>query len=414
MVTKTNSTPKRPRAIVVGGSMSGLFSAALLIRQGWDVDVFERSTVELAGRGAGISTHPELLNALRLVGASTEDLGVSVDTRIVIDRSGRIIHEYPLPETMTSWDKLQRLLRQLIPADRYHLAHNFVGFEQNETEVTIAFDNGRREKADLLIGGDGFRSAVRNQLLPDLRPAYAGYVVWRGAPLEAKLPASVLGGIFKHFTIALPPGQQVVGYPIPGLGDDNRPGHRRYNFIWYRIVDEAALAELCTDAAGTVHPFSIAPPLIRDDVIAAMRFDARSHLPPQFLEVLDQIERPFFTPIYDLVTPRLAFGRVALVGDSASVSRPHMGFGVAKAGDDAVCLAQSLGDGGDVLSGLTRFNAQRQPANEQIFRHGRKLGAYFDIDVSSPEERAMGQIMRRPEGIARHLAVPNFLRMAGA
>ena len=403
----TNS--KRPRALIIGGSMSGLFSAALLARQGWDVDVFERSGVELAGRGAGISTHPELIRALRLAGASTKELGVSVENRIVIDLAGKIIHEYPLPETMTSWDRLQRLLRQLIPSDRYHLGQHYLGFEQTETDVTASFEGGRREKADLLIGADGFRSVIRDQLLPDLRPSYAGYVVWRGAPAESKLPSSVTEGIFNHFTIALPPRQQAIGYPIPGLGDDHRPGHRRYNFIWYRVIDETALVDLCTDATGKFHPFSIAPPLIRDEVVAAMRADAQKNLPPPFLEVLARIERPFFTPIYDLVAPRLAFGRVALVGDSASVSRPHMGFGVSKAGDDAVCLAQSLGDGRDVLSGLVRFNDERQPVNEKIFQHGRKLGAYFDVNVSGKEEQAMGQIMRRPEGIARHLAVPNFL-----
>jgi UDP-N-acetylmuramoylalanine-D-glutamate ligase len=52
------------RAVIIGGSMSGLFTAAFLRRIGWDVDVFERSPVELVGRGAGITTHPELLDAL--------------------------------------------------------------------------------------------------------------------------------------------------------------------------------------------------------------------------------------------------------------------------------------------------------------------------------------------------------------
>ena len=59
------------RAVIVGGSMSGLFTAAFLRRIGWDVDVFERSPVELVGRGAGITTHPELLDALEQSGAGT-------------------------------------------------------------------------------------------------------------------------------------------------------------------------------------------------------------------------------------------------------------------------------------------------------------------------------------------------------
>ena len=62
---------KKRRAIIIGGSMSGLFTAAFLRQIGWDADVYERSGVELVGRGAGITTHPELLEALEKSGAGT-------------------------------------------------------------------------------------------------------------------------------------------------------------------------------------------------------------------------------------------------------------------------------------------------------------------------------------------------------
>ena len=68
--------------------MSGLFAAAFLRQIGWDVDVYERSPVELVGRGAGITTHPELLEALEKSGAGTRDLGIEVSKRITIDRAG--------------------------------------------------------------------------------------------------------------------------------------------------------------------------------------------------------------------------------------------------------------------------------------------------------------------------------------
>src|SRR5215471_1953206 len=84
------------RAVIIGGSMSGLFTAAFLRQIGWDVDVFERSPVELVGRGAGITSHPELLEALEASGAGTRDLGVSVSKRIAIDRDGGVIGERAL------------------------------------------------------------------------------------------------------------------------------------------------------------------------------------------------------------------------------------------------------------------------------------------------------------------------------
>src|SRR5438309_11274063 len=121
---------KKRRAIVIGGSMSGLFSAAFLRQAGWDCDVYERSGVELVGRGAGITTHPELLEALEKSGAGTRDLGIEVPKRIAIDRAGRIVGERRLQQILTSWDRLQRLLRATIDPAHYHLGHTFARVEQ--------------------------------------------------------------------------------------------------------------------------------------------------------------------------------------------------------------------------------------------------------------------------------------------
>src|SRR5581483_5616487 len=102
-----SAPPRRTgrRAIIIGGSMSGLFSAAFLRQIGWDVDVYERSKVELVGRGAGITGHPELLEALEASGAGTERLGIEVPKRIAIDREGRVTDERPLRQILTSWDR---------------------------------------------------------------------------------------------------------------------------------------------------------------------------------------------------------------------------------------------------------------------------------------------------------------------
>ena len=94
--------------------MSGLFTAAFLRQIGWEVDVYERSGVELVGRGAGITTHPELLDALEKSGAGTRELGIRVDKRVAFDHEGRIIAEKYLSQIITSWDRLQRLLRETI------------------------------------------------------------------------------------------------------------------------------------------------------------------------------------------------------------------------------------------------------------------------------------------------------------
>jgi len=397
------------RAVIVGGSMSGLFAAAFLRQIGWDADVFERSPVELVGRGAGITTHPELLDALERSGAGTRELGIEVEKRITIDRAGRVIGERPLRQILTSWDRLQRLLRETIDPAHYHLGRTFARLEQDGRGVRVHFAEGQVEDADLLVGGDGIRSAVRGEVAPQVQPIYAGYYIWRGAPNEADLAPATRENIFPYFVFFLPARQQVIGYPIAGLDNDLRPGRRRYNFIWYRVGDAQKLKEMCVDATGYQHAHSVPPPLIRDDLIAQMRAEAQDIMPAAFLDCLRNIARPFFTPIYDFSAPEIVFGRVALVGDAASSARPHMGFGVAKAGGDAQALAAALRDYDDIDAALARYNAVRQPVGERIVLHGRKLGTHLGVDLKTDEDRRMWKLLQDYRAMMDWIAVPNFL-----
>jgi 2-polyprenyl-6-methoxyphenol hydroxylase-like FAD-dependent oxidoreductase len=397
-----------PRAIIIGGSMSGLFSAAFLRQIGWQVDVYERSPVELVGRGAGITTHPELLEALEKSGAGTRDLGVEVEKRITLDRHGSVIAEKHLPQILTSWDRLQRLMRATIDEARYHLGHTFERVEQDGSGVLVHFTGGKRERADLLIGGDGIRSSVREQVAPAVQPIYSGYYIWRGAPKEADLATETRASIFPYFTFFLPERQQVIGYPIAGLNNDLRLGHRRYNFIWYRVGDAQELRRMCVDERGHQHDYSVPPPLIRKDLIAQMRRQAQEMMPPQFLDCLANMQ-PFFTPIYDFSTPQLVFGRVALVGDAASSARPHMGFGMAKAGGDAQALAAALASHDGIDAGLAAYNRSRQPIGETIVLHGRKLGTHLGVNLRTEEERAMWKLLQDHRAMMDWIAVPNFL-----
>jgi len=397
------------RAIAIGGSMSGLFAAAFLRKIGWQVDVFERSPVELVGRGAGITTHPELLEALELSGAGTRDLGITVERRIAIDRKGHVIADKPFPQMLTSWDRLQRLLRDTVPAENYHLGCNFERAEQDGSEVVVHFTGGRRERADLVIGGDGVRSGVRAQVAPEVQPIYAGYYIWRGAPNEADLAPETLKSIFPHFTFYLPERQQVIGYPISGFDNDLRPGTRRYNFIWYRVGDAATLREMCIDENGHQHEYSVPPPLVRKNLIAELYAEAQRELPPALLDTLMKIKQPFFTPIYDFSAPQLVFGRIILLGDAASSARPHMGFGVSKAGDDARALAEALAGHDDIDRALAQYQARRAPMADRIMMHGRKLGTHLGVNLKTAEDRAMWKMLQDYRAMMDWIAVPNFL-----
>ena len=165
---------------------------------------------------------------------------------------------------------------------------------------------------------------------------------------------------------------------------------------------------MCVDEDGRQHAHSVPPPLIRKDLIAQMRADAQAIMPPQFLDCLANM-RPFFTPIYDFSTPQLVFGRVALVGDAASSARPHMGFGMAKAGGDAQALAAALDGHDDIDAALAAYDRARQPIGERIMLHGRRLGTHLGVNLQSEEDRAMWKLLQDHRAMMDWIAMPNFL-----
>src|SRR5262249_20191364 len=168
------------RALVIGGSLGGLLAAHLLRSVGWDATVFERNPEDLTGRGAGLSTHQPLIDVLRRVGIDfDESMGVKVDTLVCLDRDGRAYLEEETTRTMSSWGRLYRSLRDPLPAASYRLGMSLTRVEQDDDRVTAIFADGTRVTGELLVSADGGRSTVREQLLPQLQPNYAGYVAWR-------------------------------------------------------------------------------------------------------------------------------------------------------------------------------------------------------------------------------------------
>lgn len=386
------------RILVVGGSLGGLCVANLLLRRGHDVTVLERSPRSLQGRGAGIVTHEGLRQALMAAGAVVDrNLGVPVAARVVLGTDGQALCQWEHPQILTSWGRLYSLLRAALPERNHRLGAAVAQVASHEDGVRVQLAGGETLRADLLVAADGIRSTVRAQLLPAVQPQYAGYVAWRGVCDEAALSRHTRETLFMHFGFGLPAGEQMIGYPVAGADDSIEAGQRRWNFVWYRPAAAGAeLNALMTDADGMHHPEGIPPQQVSWRHIAQVREAARKLLAPQFAEVLEKTAVPFLQPIYDLGSPQLAHGRIALLGDAAFVARPHVGMGVAKAADDASALTDCIQQHGATPAALQHYDALRRPACDAVLQRARQLGAYLEAHQrGEPAQRNAEAVMHQ-------------------
>jgi 2-polyprenyl-6-methoxyphenol hydroxylase-like FAD-dependent oxidoreductase len=377
---------KPRRAVVIGGSVGGLFVANMLIRRGWDVDIFERVGGELASRGAGIARHHEMVAIMAAAGVDDHgDLGIAVDGRTAFDKSGQIIGRFDYQQHLTAWSQIYNQLQAAFPRERYHLGEELVGIDSSGAAVVAHFANRAKIEADLIVGADGFRSTVRSLIAPETVPLYAGYVAWRGLMAETDLSDEFRSDTFSRFSFCFPFKSQFIGYPLLGPDDSAQPGRRRYSFLWYYPVEDGdALADVLTDEDGRHFEYSIPPPLLRRSHIAKLQNMARELLPQRFAEVVMRATQYMVQPIYDVESKRIGFENVALVGDAAFVARPHVGVGVLKAGQDALALVTALSESASVAEGLECYEAVRLPCGRQAVRLGRHLGSFIERGLPSP------------------------------
>ena len=119
------------------------------------------------------------------------------------------------------------------------------------------------------------------------------------------------------------------------------------------------------------------------------------------MELTDQ---PFFQAIFDLESPRMALGRVVLLGDAAFVARPHVGMGVTKAALDAECLAREIKEtDGDLDEALSRYDRERRLFGSRIVARARRLGAYIEAQLKPPAERTERDRQPPTETIMREI-----------
>ena len=366
-----------PRVAVLGGSLIGLTAGLVLRDIGCEVDVYERSRVPLEGRGVGIVLHPATVRYLlhnRLLDLSAVSTTAGHHRYLADD--GSVVADAPRRHHFTGYNTLYGTLRRAFGAAGYHLGCEATALRQDGDRVELTFADGRTAGCELLVAADGISSFARRTLLPDVGPRYSGYVAWRAVVDERELSSRTRAALDDSLTYYVRPGTHALTYPIPNYDGAVAPGRRLINLVWYRnVADGEPLADLLTDRQGRRREVSLPPGAVREDHVAELRAAAADLLPAPLAEVVRTSREPFVQVIVDVAVPRMAFGRVCLVGDAAFTVRPHAAAATAKGADDVRALAEALvREGGDVPAALRRWEPARLELGRALLARNRDLG----------------------------------------
>jgi 2-polyprenyl-6-methoxyphenol hydroxylase-like FAD-dependent oxidoreductase len=374
---------QRLRVGVVGGSIAGCTLAAELLKRGVDVTVFERSAAVLDDRGAGISSSKPHLELLKQRGLVDDDMPVVDRTQArrafttrERDPRGRVLWEQPIATYGMSWGILYANLRRRVPDGVYRAGAGIVRVELHAAGVDLYTSAGDRATVDVAVFADGYASSGRQWLFPGLEMEYAAYGAWRGL-----LPEGSLDPDRPATEMAMHDGGHCVVYYVPGPDGDVAVGRRHLNWVWYRRMTEEQLDDTLVDCAGARQATSLARGRARPDVVAALHADARSLLRTLAADVVAATSDPFLQVVYDVRVPSHVVGRCALIGDAATIARPHTGSGAIKAAQEAMALAEALGDATSVEADLERWNDVVQPRSDALYTTGRLLGQAMVLDT---------------------------------
>jgi 2,6-dihydroxypyridine 3-monooxygenase len=374
-----------PRVSIAGGSVGGLTAALVLRDAGCDVQVFERSSTALQARGAGIAALDTTLDyLLKRGGFEVTDVCSSTGWIRFLNRDGSVQHEQRHRYRFSSWNTIYRSLLSLLEAGRYQLGTEVTGFAERHGTVTVTLGPGphasrptsQRAESDLLVCADGVGSPGRARLLPAVRPAYSGYVAWRGTVPEQDLSPGTRKILGDALTYQVLPGSHILVYPIPALDGTVTEGDRLINIVWYvNVAPGAPLDTLMTGRDGVRRPVSLPPGAATEPAVTGMRQAARDQLAEPIAEAVVSAAEPFVQVVTDIEVPRMVFGRICLIGDAAFAVRPHAAAGTAKAAADGWALAEELtAAAGDVPAALAAWERRQLALGRDLLARCREIG----------------------------------------
>jgi salicylate hydroxylase len=351
--------------VVAGGGLGGLAAALALSRRNFRVLVLEQAQ-QFGEIGAGIQLAPNAWHAIDAlgVGALVKKQAVFIERLLMMDGvTGEPVIDVPLdkrfatrfgnPYAVTHRADIHGALLDGCRAAGVELrpSTRVTGYRQDGSSVLVEVQNGEGIDAAALIGADGVRSAVREQIVGDGEPPPTDHICYRAVlkteemPKELRWAAAVLwAGDNTH----------IVHYPLRGwklfnlvatvIGSGIRSGHN----------EEAPPSEVL--------------PLFSHNCAKPMDL---MRTPKVFKRWMLRYREP---------VPNWTQGRVALLGDAAHLMLQYLAQGAAMAMEDAVCLAACCdAAGGDFERAFRQYQEMRLVRASRVQLSARLVGTVFHV-----------------------------------
>lgn len=347
--------------IIAGGGIGGLAAAIALAQKGFQVTVLERAA-RYQEIGAGIQLGPNAFHAFdRLsLGDAARSIAVFIDQLRLMDAISA--------EEITSIDLTSYFRRRF--GNPYAVVHrgdlhgifvracdahpnvtlrtdcDVIGYEQNGLSATAQLKSGERVTGCLLIGADGLRSRIRQQMVADGAPRVAGHTTYRSVIPTEQMPEDLR---WNAATLWAGAKCHLVHYPLSG----------------WKVFN---LAITCHNDPAEAFA---ARPVTHDEVLEGFR-----DVHPRAKAIIHHGRdwKAWVTCDRD-PTDRWTDGRVVLLGDAAHPMLQYFAQGACMALEDAVYLADELDETeGDVAGALERYRTARMLRTARVQLGARELG----------------------------------------
>jgi 6-hydroxynicotinate 3-monooxygenase len=334
---------RNTRIAVVGAGLGGLTAAGFLQRAGFAVTVYEQADA-FSRIGAGIILSANVMKVLRRLGIERALLDTGIKPHCYISRAwdtGDTLYEIVLdaaseerfggPYLNVHRGDLHAILQQAVTPGTIAFNHRLVGLDEKRDRITLAFANGARIDADIVVGADGIRSKVREYLLGNEPPRFVGAVAQR----------------------AIFPTERLGGFNIPDCA--KWWGRDRHVLPYFMTSQRHEIYVIGVVPAPSWDSEEASQPSSRDALLSAF---ADFH--PDLRRVLQAADEVSVWPIFDRErNDRWSGGRIVLLGDACHPMRPYMAGGGAMAIEDGAILSRCLDTIDNHSEAFCRYEATR-------------------------------------------------------